>query len=332
MQFYLTYTLDFRPNEQNRWVIPRPTSKADLGNCFHKAFELLARKKLAIQNKQTSFQEDELKKTWDVDTFTDENAFEESWLYYSKVKAAHWGWGAAEYNKVRGWYWDSLQLNGAMWHPMNRDVVMPEQYFDFAIEKDWARYSYVMQDGKKIEGYLGLKGTVDLITRVSSNTLEYVDYKTGMRKDWATGKQKDWKKLRDDSQMRIYHYALDRLYPETEHFIITILYSQDGGAYSLDFNKSDLVQTEKILRNRFETIRDCQRPPRIISDPVHKWKCQRLCSHGMNKWENTDKTVCNHIHQEIISLGLDKVTAKYVDTSKIGKYTDGGGRTEKESK
>ena len=86
---------------------------------------------------------------------------------------------------------------------------------------------------------------------------------------------KTCRKLRDDPQLRIYHYALSRLYPGEKYIIMSIVFLRDGGAFSLDFGPADLPRTEAMLRERFEAVRDCQRPRRIIDDPGKRWKFRR---------------------------------------------------------
>jgi hypothetical protein len=329
MQYWLTYGLNQKPDGGNRWTVPKPQWKADQGNVVHKALELLARKKLALQNGEPTFREDEIARSWDTAAFTEEEAFEEAWGYYTEVRCPHWPWSAAEHKKCKGWMYDTLDFNGGMWNPLNRHVLDPEKYFDITFDEPWARYAYSLPDGRKFEGQLAIKGTIDLVTREDADTLTYVDWKTGMRKDWASGKIKDWKKLRDDPQLRMYHYALAKLYPEYKHIIMTIVYAQDGGAFSLDFGPADLPKTERMLRERFETIKGCERPPRIRHDPVHKWKCDRLCAFGMSNWEGTDQTVCDHMHEEVVTLGMARATAKHLRGT-VGAYGEGGGRTSRE--
>lgn len=331
MQYYLSYTLGLKPNAENGWKIPKPQFKADKGNLVHKALELLARQKFAIQNGEAEFAEDEIGKKWSTTTFTPDQAFEEAWEFYSKIRTPHWPWDAKEYRLCRKWTFDAITMQNGMWNPMNRHVVMPEQYFDIVIEEPWAKYTYKLPNGEKLDGYLGLKGTVDLITELDADTLEYLDWKTGMRKDWVSGKQKDWKKLRDDPQLRLYHYALTRLYPNRKHIIMTIVFIQDGGPFSLDFGPADIPKTEQMIRERFETIRNCERPPRIIGNGADKWKCERLCAFYQNEWKDTGKTVCNHIHQELLSIGMEKVGAKY-SVGNATAYGSGGGVENRDSK
>jgi hypothetical protein len=328
-QFFCTYVLGLKPNDENGWTIPKPQMKADKGNIVHKGLELLARQKLAMQKGETTFSEDEIGKTWPVATFTPDDAFEEAWKVYTKVRAAHWDWTVKEYRECRRWMWDAMTMQGGMWNPLNCNIVMPEQYFDLPFEEPWARYSYTLPDGRKLEGQLAIKGTVDLITEEDADTLHYVDWKTGMRKDWATGKPKDWKKLRDDPQLRLYHYALSRLYPDRKHILMTIVFIQDGGPFSLDFGPQDLPKTEKMIRDRFETIKDSVRPARIWNhrDNPGQFKCKKLCAFGMNKWQGTSKNVCDHLHDELLTLGMDKVVARYAKADAFTSYGEGGGRS-----
>lgn len=325
--YFLQYVLGWRsPSGQ----------KATMGSIVHKALEGLARKKLAMQNGEATFHDDELGRTFDVATFEPELATEVAYEHYSK-KETHHKWGPRHFKQTRQWMYDAMELNGGRWNPLNRDVVMPEQFFDFPIEQDWARYSYPMPDGTRLDGHLGLKGTVDLITRVDSDTLEYIDWKSGMRKDWATGKEKNWKDLRDDPQLRIYHYALSRLYPDVKHIVMTIVFIQAGGAYPLDFGPKDLAKTERMVRERFETIRGCSRPPRIIHDRAHKWKCGTLCHFGKTnhldeQGKDTGKTLCQHTHNEILALGMDRVVAKYSKGNAFASYGDGGGQSNRDEK
>ncbi len=85
-----------------------------------------------------------------------------------------------------------MKLSNGLFNPLKREIIWPEKYFDFTIDKPWAHYDYVMADGRKIEGQLGLKGTVDLVCSLDgTRVIELVDWKTGRRKDWATDKTKE---------------------------------------------------------------------------------------------------------------------------------------------
>lgn len=159
-------------------------------------------------------------------------------------------------------------------------------------------------------------------------------HNTGKRLDWATGQEKTLEKLYKDPQLKIYHYALSKLYPEYEHVIATINFMNDGGAFSICFDKSDLSDTENIIRKKFEAIKKCKRP--LLSK---SWKCNKLCHFGKTTFENTNTlpileyrdgqvcskgnymTKCEQIKHEIELKGMNSVVDEYTTPNfSIGKY------------
>lgn len=134
--------------------------------------------------------------------------------------------------------------------------------------------------------------------------------------------------MRYDPQLLLYHYATALLYPNAEHIFITILYINDGGPFTFAFEKKDLELTERLLRAKFESIRDAQRPQLKKS-----WKCTKLCLFGKEKHKlDKSKTICEFIKDETRKKGADAVFNEYGDVSKINAYQDGGGRKAEDSK
>ncbi len=330
MQFYLTYVLGLKAGQDNGWQLPASQFKADKGSLVHKALELLACKKLALQQGRPSFEDEELGRVFDSQALDVEEAFEAAWQHYSS-SLPHWQWSSRDYRDCRGWVFDALSYNGGLFNPLRRQVLWPERHFAFTIDEPWAHYSYTLADGTHLEGQLGLKGTIDLVCQVDEgpDCIELIDWKTGQRKDWASGQVKDFAKLRDDPQLRLYHYALARLCPQAREIIITIVFIRDGGPFSLPYDRDDLKKTEKMLRDRFELVRQCSRPPRIRHHPVHGWKCGKLCTFGINTWPGTSTTVCDHLHGELLQLGIDRVTARHGNGEALTSYGGGGGRSER---
>lgn len=326
MQYTLGYVLGMRDPGN---------IKAARGNVVHKALELLAHKKLAIQNGKDSFTEDETGRVFVVADVGEEDFLQFGWNHYSS-RDKHLTWDDEQNEWCRKVFYDTLELHGGMWNPMNRDVVCPEQYFDLPINEPWAKYNFTTPSGRKLEGQLAIKGTVDLVTRLSPNTLEYLDWKTGRRWDWAHDCVKDYDKLREDPQLRMYHLALTQLYPEIEHFIMTIAFVQDGEVVKstkkkrgipnqmvvpLPFGPEDIPLTLAMLRKKFETIRNSVLPKRRQS-----WKCSAFCAYGRTKQPGTDMTVCDFMYNEMKLKGLNQVITEYGDESKLHAYGDGGGR------
>jgi len=290
-QYYLTYVLGMRSPAGKRAVI---------GTIVHKVMECLAGAKLCKQSGREWFQDDALGKLFVVDCSPNLLA-ERAYAWYT-TSEPHLEWKAADLKECKQLSASALTDFGGRFDPRKRRIIDPERHFDFLLPYDWAKYSYDTPNGK-IEGQLGLKGTIDLITEYRPGVIEIIDWKTGMRKDWATGKEKDFEKLSNDPQLRIYHYAASKLYPQAKQIIITIYWVRDGGPFTICFHQQDLAVTERLLKNRFKRVREIIRPKLNKS-----WKCTRICHFGKTLWPNSEKTICQHIHDETMEKGM-----KYVD-------------------
>ena len=300
-----------------------PANKsAQIGSIVHKALEILAHRKLSEQNGVVSFFDAELDNSFTVNAVTPEAATEASYHYYVGLK---------EYDYKDTDYRDCLKLvnnvllwRGGMFSPLKQKILSAEQYFDFTIEKPWAKYKY-----GEVEGYLSVKGTLDLIVERPQGVLEIVDWKTGKPMfDWNTGKDKTYADLYKDPQLRLYHYAASRLYPDAKQIFLTIFYIKDA-PYSICFEEKDIAETEKMIEKKYNEIRHTQRPKLIYPD----WRCSKLCYFGKNSFEGptTDykQSICNVVKNEVLTLGIDRVTENRRKAD-AGSYGSGGGRTTKE--
>jgi hypothetical protein len=285
-------------------------NKASKGNIVHKALELLAQRKFCEQNDITTFN-DELG-IFSTTLLTPELALETAYAAESARTAKQYVWDIYDKRDCSKWLNAALAANNGMFNPLKRHVIEPERYFELEIVEPWAAYNY-----NGVDGYLGLKGTLDLITKVDDDTIELIDWKTGARKDWNTGEEKGYAKLCDDPQLHIYHYALRKVLPQYKNVIVTIFFIRDGGPFSLCFERNDMKTTEEMLRTRFQIIKNCVKPKLIWPD----WKCTKLCAFANRNQPGTNKTVCKFFKEEIIKLGIDKVTDKY---ARELKYSGGG--------
>jgi hypothetical protein len=312
-RFFIEYCLGRRP--PSGW-------KAERGNIVHKALETLARKKLALQQGETKFRDEEMFGGIDLTVdVTPDQALDFSWVHYAEGKVCNGHvWNERDKADCRKWMWDVLLFNGGMFSPLSRKVIAPEQYFDMVIDEPWANYDYLLPDGNRLQGKLSIKGTVDLVTDAGNGVVEYIDWKTGRRWDWAKDKEKTPRKLQDDPQLRLYHYALSQLYPNAKAIIMTIYFIADGGPYTMCFEQRDILKTKQMLREVFETIKGIKRPRLNRS-----WKCTKFCDFGMKKYEGSNKTICEHFKDELITLGMDRVMQKYAKEGSFSKYGGGGG-------
>ena len=298
--------------------------------------EILAGIKLSIQNNQ-QFYVDDILGSIDINNYKLEDITTRVFEHY-KALFKHHVWTDKDLKICHQNVNKLVTSNNGYFDPRNREIVSSEGHFDILIDKPWADYEYEI-NGEIIKGKLGIKGTIDLITRVNDETLEICDLKTGRRLDWATGEEKTQEKLQDDPQLRIYHYAVSKMYPEYEHVIFTINFINDGGAFSICYDKSDITKTEEMLRKKFEAIIKCKKPK------LNKtWKCTKLCHFGKNTFENhpTIKpiieyrdgqvcnkgefmTICEQIKHETELNGMKNVVDTYTaEGYTIGKYKPPG--------
>jgi len=321
-QYFFEYVLGYRgPSNQ----------KADKGTIVHKVLEILAIIKQSQQNNIVTF-EDDIVGQVNVEAYNIDTLTEQVYQYYTS-RFSHHKWTAKDFTDCRLWVEKAITYNNGMFDPRNRNILCPEQHFDIVIDKDWSKYKYKLSEGT-LEGNLAIKGTIDLITQVGDNTIEIIDWKTGRRLNWATGQEKTQEKLEEDPQLRIYHYAIQKLYPHIDHIMVTIFFINDGGAFSVIFDKSDLPKTESMLRDKFEIIKKTQKPR------LHKsWMCSKLCHFGKSTFENSNvlpileyrdnqlcqknshMTKCEQIKHDIELKGMNNVVDEYtVPGYTVAKY------------
>jgi len=258
-----------------------------------------------------------------VDKYSLDIITEKVYKYYTE-KSPHHKWSPKDYKDCHAWVYKAIELNNGMFDPRNRNILMPEQHFDFEIKKPWSKYSYNLVDGSVLEGNLAMKGTIDLITLVNEDTIEVVDWKTGKRLDWATGQEKTQEKLENDPQLRIYHYAIKHLYPNIKNIIFSIYFINDGGPFSICFHDSDIAETENILRRKFDIIKQTTKPKLNKS-----WMCSKLCHFGKTTFANTSiepvteyrngqlcskdstMTKCEQIKHDLDLYGIDATIGLY---------------------
>lgn len=321
-QYFMEYVLGHR-SPSNK--------KADKGTIVHKILEILAGIRQSEQNNQTYYVDDILDKI-DIYKYNLDNIIDSVYNYYI-AQFKHHEWEPKDLKDCRLWTNKAITDHDGIFDPRSRNIVQPEQRFDIVINKPWAKYAFETQNGP-LEGNLAIKGTVDLITKVNDSTLEVIDWKTGRRLDWATGKEKTWEKLYRDPQLLIYYYALSALYPEYDNIIMSINFINDGGAFSLCFNKNDIDSAENLIRKKFEEIRNCKKPKLSKS-----WKCTKLCHFGKSSFDNPmieyrgDKliqigkpmTKCEQIKHDTDHYGINPVVDMYTrEGYNVGQYKPPG--------
>lgn len=285
--------------------------KACLGTICHKALQILADQKLASQNGKTEIYDEELGKFSVNDVYDIDRIVKLSFEFYKKIET-HLSFTNADLKTCISYVNKALTYNGGIVDPRNKTIVATEQYFDFEVTRPWAQG-------------LKMKGTVDLITKLTDDIYEVIDYKTGRRLDWATGEEKTEEKLQHDPQLLIYYYALKHLFPDKE-FVFSLFYINDGGLFSVYFDKSSYHEAEEMIRRRYLEIMSTSEP-KLLSESQSHWKCKRLCQFAKQEYKETGISICEFMKQSVRAIGLEKSIARYGHHDNIGNYGSGGGTT-----
>lgn len=308
MQYFITYVLGHYSTSGK---------KAELGTIVHKVMESLARFKKADQEasnrvKYLKINDDaigtiqRLRNTLHSDEMV-EILLNLSYTHYTNSSTHKWC--ASDKQTCRDLIWQTLEFNNGQFDPRKRNILEPEPHFDIPIEEDWAKFTYDMPNGKKINGQLAIKGTIDLVTKIDDDTIEVVDWKTGRRLDWATGEEKTYEKLCSDPQLLLYNYAISKLFPEYKQAIMSIFFIKDGGPFSMCFDRADQKRFLAMLKDRFQEIQKND-APRPISPDRTNWKCTKLCHFCKNNWPGTDQNMCMYIENHLKNNGMEKTVAE----------------------
>lgn len=302
MQYFITYVLGHQPDSGK---------KAELGTIVHKVMESLARLKKFNQDNPSKTKlvvnDDALglieAKRSSLSSKTIVNdLLQKSFDFY--VGESKHNFTKADHENCHKLVWDTLHYNDGQFDPRSRKIVAAEPHFDIPIEEDWAFYEYEI-NGKVVKGQLAIKGTIDLITESSEGIIEAVDWKTGKRLDWATGEEKTYEKLCSDPQLLLYNYAISKLFPDYKQSIMSIFFIKDGGPFSMCFDKHDEKKFLKMLKDRFEDIKNNNKP-QPISQNRDNWKCTKLCHYCKNNWPGTDQNMCIYIENSLKNNGMEQ--------------------------
>lgn len=304
--------------------------KADKGTIVHKVLELLGQTKLAEQNGDCGYADEQTGITLtDIPTNEELDALIDGVYNYYQNRLKHHDWVPQDRLDCHTWVWKAIELNEGIFDPRNLNIVCPEKSFSIPLNKSWSKYCYYIDD-KAHSGDIYLRGTIDLIYQIDKNTLHVVDWKTGERKNWATGQRKTYDDLTHDPQLLIYYYAASILYPSYENILLSIFYIRDGGPITLAFDKDDLKKAERVIRKLVTSVQNGW------INMKKSWKCNRFCHLGKTTFEGTDiqpipsengfLTKCEQIDKSIkdkgIQLTIDTMSESSFDRN---QYYDPGG-------
>lgn len=298
-------------------------ASATRGTIVHKVLEIMALQQLAVQNNQKECLDEETGCKFSIDASYQE-ILKNVYPYLIK-KETHIVWTDKDYKTCQGLVEKAITSCEARFNPRNQYIIIPETKFHIELkEHPWAYYNYP-EIG--IEGYLTLRGTIDLVVRNEFGLLETIDYKSGRPKwDWNKNCEYTYNDFNyNNLQLMLYYYALRKMNPK-EDYIFTIYYIQSAEPITVMFDDDTLVKTELLLRKKFEKIKNSFKPKKIFPS----FKC-RFCSYSktsLDKEQNVDYSLsqCNKLYEEVQKLGVNRVFANRATDPKFEKYS-GGGRT-----
>lgn len=298
-------------------------AKALMGTIFHKAQELRAQASKAIRAKEDKFEDDNFGEVLVSDAVNIDWAHKISFDYYTE-KNPELNLGDKEFKETNQWIVET-NANYPHYDPLNLNIIQTEQFFDIEINEPWAKYEGIVK-GQKVEGQLRIKGTMDLILKISKDTYELLDYKSGsLRSDFATGEIKDLKYLENDVQLLLYLIALQHLWPD-KHWILTLFYIRVGGLFSVLGDDEMMERAQTMLKEIFKKISVCDSPQQL--DPYNRdWRCKHLCPFSKSASYTRGQSICQHYKRRIDSKGLQFVQDEVMNEKKLFNYQDGGGRS-----
>ena len=293
--YFINYLLD---------IYSPPNLKTEKGTIVHKVLEILAKAKLAQQNNEDYFNDEIFKDKISSKDLHIKMICEKCFEYYSSVSKHNWN--HKDYLEIEKLVTDAIMLSDGMFNPLKRHIICPEMHFDININKHWAKYIFELPNKETIDGHLAIKGTIDLITKINDDTLEIIDWKTGRRWNWGKNKEKKYSDLCNDIQLRLYHYAVSKLYPQYNNIMLTIFFIRDGGPFTIAFGPKDIKITEDILRQKYTKIKMDTLPH------MNKgWHCKSFCHYGKTIDNGSKKTICETVRDNLVNLGMDATITKY---------------------
>ena len=311
----------------------QPTNKkALLGTVVHKVMEVLANCKLMIQNnpkkKKFVFSDEELGDIkFTVEYLNSdkmlESLLDKSYKHYT-ASASHLEFDEVEDKKFCNDMIDAgITLANGSYDPRNQDIFKAEQPFVF-------NFNFKNEKTGKIHDLM-VRGTMDLVVREDKETLHLIDYKTGKRMDWANGTVKSFEKLYQDFQLKLYYYAIRKLFPEYKSVIVTIIFLRDGGPFTLCFEDSILEEVEQLLKDHMNKVLDNENP-QPISEKRNDFKCRKLCHFYRNPLPGSNSNIpgCEYMekfinHYKAQGMPFDEISSMLRKKDfKVGFYAAPG--------
>lgn len=287
----------------------RPGKAADLGTICHAVLEALALIKLGKQDNLVSVTTEQ-GLVINTSQYNIENIVEETYAYFTNLKEyQNQKWEVKDLKDIKKYVLIVLNHNNGQFNPLNKEIISTEQRIDFQIKEPWA----LLPD----QTYLRITGFVDLVTRISIDTIEITDYKTGSLTDFHSGATIDIEYAMKDIQLRLYHMALAEKFGCDNNYLLTLFYLKHAKPITVSFDCNTIEETRAMLKLKFLEIVNTGIPKRNRS-----WKCKKFCEFGKNTFDGVqvkpiqqfldgqitypgvNMCICDQVHFEINRRGL----------------------------
>lgn len=273
-----------------------PAGKAaSIGTISHRVIEILSEQKIAAQS-----QESDIFTTAELGDLPVNSKFD---IYDLAVKIfdcltkklTHLEWDKKDFEACLGYVNTALFYQDGKFDPRRRVVVDAERRIDLEIEENWA----VLPSGNRLR----MTGYIDLVCEAGEDTYEIIDWKTGQQKDFHSGEELNEITLRNDIQLKMYHYAATKIYGEDKNYLVTMFFLKTKSPVTLLFGRADLEDTKDKLKQQLVKIQADKSPRRNIS-----YKCKKFCDYGKNTFEGTDINPLPQIYEGGIAKLGDYMT------------------------
>lgn len=261
-KFFLLYVIGFTST---------PNKKAMLGTIVHHVLEILAKaKKIGYS------------KLYERKLTNPQYLLDICWDRYKNNYGHLFEMNSEDYQFCEK---QILYVLSSPFNPLNLKILDTEKQFDITIAKPHFEYDYNNYiNGDYESGYLSLRGTIDLITEVDEDTIEIIDYKTGLQKDWITGKEKEFEDFYKDIQLRMYDIATNTIYSKYKNRLLTIIYTQTESPFTITFSTKDYQISLDTLRRFYNDISKDNTFKRLKDNKARfrteAFKCHYVCQFG----------------------------------------------------
>lgn len=196
--------------------------------------------------------------------------------------------------KIKGCMKGLIDLVNGDYSPICDKTIMAECPFSIPLEGK----EFLLPTGEQLK----ITGRIDRVDQLDHETLEIIDWKSGVRSNFISSKggKTDASTLIDDIQPRLYHLAATKLWPHIKNFLITFYYLSDGGPVTVILTERDIPKTLDMLKRKFDAIRVNVDPERDYGT----WKCKYICGFYKNG-------ICDTVWQEKKDWGIEFVKNKY---------------------